>query len=125
MPERRREATEHLVQQGHLSISKACHLTGLSRRSWYRPDPVLRRLARYQPVIDVLNAINREPMHSRWGFWTCFYRLRLNGKLWNFKRVWRIYCAMKSNQKRRNKKRLPERTPAPSKYAHAHPRLRR
>ena len=111
--ERRREATEHLVQQGHLSISKACRLTGLSRRSWYRPDPELRRLARDQPVIDALNAIVNDPMRSRWGFWKCFYRLRLDGKLWNFKRVWRIYCAMKLNQKRRTKKRLPERTPTP------------
>ena len=46
MPERRREAAQHLVQSGSLSISQACRLTRLPRRSWYRPDPVQRRLER-------------------------------------------------------------------------------
>lgn len=113
MPERRREAAQHLVQSGSLSISQACRLTRLSRRSWYRPDPVQRRLERDQPIIDALNALLSDPTRSRWGFWKCFYRLRLDGKPWNFKRVWRIYCAMNLNQKRRTKKRLPERNPAP------------
>ncbi len=85
-PERRREAALHLVQQGSLSIAKAYHLTRLSRRSWYRPDPNQHRLERDQPVIDALNAIVQDPTRSRWGFWTCFYRLRLDGKPWNFKR---------------------------------------
>lgn len=113
MPERRREAAQHLVQSGSLSISQACRLTRLSRRSWYRPDPVQRRLERDQPIIDALNALLSDPTRSRWGFWKCFYRFRLDGKPWNFKRVWRIYCAMNLNQKRRTKKRLPERNPAP------------
>ncbi|WP_371808433.1 DDE-type integrase/transposase/recombinase, partial [Advenella sp. EE-W14] len=90
-----------------------CRLTRLSRRSWYRPDPSQHRLERDQPIIDALNAIVQDPTRSRWGFWKCFYRLRLDGKLWNFKRVWRIYCALNLNQKRRTKKRLPERAPAP------------
>lgn len=112
-PERRREAALHLVQQGSLSIARACRLTRLSRRSWYRPDPSQHRLERDQPIIDALNAIVQDPTRSRWGFWKCFYRLRLDGKLWNFKRVWRIYCALNLNQKRRTKKRLPERAPTP------------
>ena len=102
-----------MVQQGSLSIARACRLTRLSRRSWYRPDPSQHRLERDQPIIDALNAIVQDPTRSRWGFWKCFYRLRLDGKLWNFKRVWRIYCALNLNQKRRTKKRLPERAPAP------------
>ncbi|MDO5667611.1 MAG: hypothetical protein Q4G44_07290 [Alcaligenaceae bacterium] len=56
--------------------------------------PSQRRLERDQPVIDAFNAIIQEPIRARWGVWTCLYRLRLDGKLWNFKRVWRIYCAM-------------------------------
>ncbi|TNH11198.1 IS3 family transposase, partial [Testudinibacter sp. TR-2022] len=63
-----------MVEQGLLSISKACRLTRLSRRSWYRPDPSLLRLERDQPIIDALNAIIQEPTHTRWGFWKCFYR---------------------------------------------------
>ena len=102
-----------MVYQGLLSIAKACRLTGLSRRSWYRPDPKQNRLKRDRPIVDALNAIIQDPTRSRWGFWKCFHRLRLDGNLWNFKRVWRIYCAMNLNQKRRTKKRLPERNPAP------------
>lgn len=98
---------------GLVSITHACRLTGLSRRCWYRPDPVKRQLERDQPVIDALNAILKQPSRARWGFWKCFHRLRLDGKPWNFKRVWRVYCAMNLNQKRRTKKRLPERCPAP------------
>ena len=113
MPERRREAAQHLVQSGSLSISQACRLTRLSRRSWYRPDPVQRRLERDQPIIDAINDLLSDPTRSRWGFWKFFYRLRLDGKPWNVKRVWRIYCAMNLSQKRRTKKRLTERNPAP------------
>ena len=96
-----------------MSISRACRYTGLSRRSWYRPDSKENQLKRDQPVIDALNGIVSDPSKSRWGFWKCFHRLRLDGHPWNFKRVWRVYCAMKLNQKRRTKKRLPERIPAP------------
>ncbi len=102
-----------MVQQGSISIAKTCRLTRLSRRSWYWPDPSQRRLERDQPVIDALKAIIQEPTGARWGVWKCFHRLRLDGQLWNFKRVWRIYCAMNLKQTRRTKKRLPKREPTP------------
>lgn len=47
--------------------------------------------------------------HPRWGFWKCFDRLKLSGKTWNHKRVYRVYKALGLNQKRRTKKRLPVR----------------
>ena len=92
-------------------MSKACAIVKLSRRAWYRGDPVERQLAADQPIIDALNAVVEQ--HARWGFWKCFYRLRNLGHRWNHKRVWRVYTQMRLNQKRRTKKRLPERTPAP------------
>ncbi len=92
-------------------MSKACAIVELSRRAWYREDPAERQLAADQPIIDALNAVVEK--HGRWGFWKCFYRLRNLGHPWNHKRVWRVYTQMRLNQKRRTKKRLPERTPAP------------
>lgn len=38
-----------------------------------------------------------------------FQRLRRQGKIWNHKRVWRIYCSLNLNLKRKTKKRFPTR----------------
>ena len=83
----------------------------LSRRAWYREDPEKAQLDRDAPVIDELNDLVEK--HPRWGFWKYFYALRLAGHPWNHKRVWRIYCVMKLNQKRRAKRRLPARVKTP------------
>jgi len=50
---------------------------------------------------------------SRWGFWKCYDRLRLDGQLWNHKRLWRVYCRLRLNLPRRTKKRLPVRLRQP------------
>ena len=92
-------------------MSKACAIAELSRRAGYRDDPFERQLVADQPIIDTLSAVVEQ--HARWGIWKCFYRLRNLGRPWNHKRVWRVYTQMRLNQKRRTKKRLPERTPAP------------
>ena len=50
---------------------------------------------------------------SRWGFWKCYGRLRLDGQPWNHKRLWRVYCQLRLNLPRRTKKRLPVRLRQP------------
>ncbi len=100
-----------MITNSELSITKACSVVGLSRRAWYREDPAESQQERDAPVIDALNALVDK--HPRWGFWKYFYALRFAGHPWNHKRVWRIYCAMKLNQKRRAKRRLPERLKTP------------
>ncbi len=50
--------------------------------------------------------------HPRGGFWKCFKVLRRRHR-WNHKRVHRVYCKLRLNQKRRAKKRLPRRIKKP------------
>lgn len=92
-----------------MSVRRACDLAGLSRSAWYSGPS--DRLARDCEVIDALQAIVKK--RPRWGFWKCFHRLRLDGRPWNHKRVYRIYKELGLNHKRRTKKRLPRRVRVP------------
>jgi len=55
-------------------------------------------------VIDALLAL--VDRHPRWGFWLCFDRLRVLGHAWNWKRVYRVYHALRLHLPRRRKKRV-------------------
>jgi putative transposase len=52
-------------------------------------------------------------LHSRWGFWMMYHRLRALNFKDNNKRVYRIYTEMKLNLRRKYKKRLPLRIKEP------------
>lgn len=90
-------------------MSKACRITGVSRTFWYQPST--KNPDHDKDVIEALNEIVSK--HRRWGFWKCYHRLRHQGKKWNHKRVYRVYCAMKLNLPRRTKKRIPARKAQP------------
>jgi putative transposase len=81
----------------------------LSRAAYYRAG--IDWHARDMSVVQALNAVVNE--HARWGFWKCFDRLRLDGRVWNHKRVWRVYRDLRLNLPRRTKRRLPMRVRQP------------
>ncbi len=96
-------------KQAGLSIVRACKAARLSRAAYYRQG--IDWAEHDRPVIDALNqVVNR---HTRWGFWKCHDRLRLDGHGWNHKRTYRVYCQLRLNLPRRTRKRLPDRLRQP------------
>jgi putative transposase len=63
------------------------------------------------PVIAALTTL--VATKSRWGFWKCCDRRRLEDHPWNHKRLWRVYCQLRLHLPRRTKKRLPIRVRQP------------
>ena len=108
-----------LVGEHQLPVERACRIMKLSRAAYYRRPSC--RTERDTPVIEALNQVVTQ--HSRWGFWKCFDRLRLQGYPWNHKRVHRVYCEMKLNLPRRTKKRVPKRIMSPLAAPAAHNRI--
>ena len=108
MTAERRESATTLVEFG-LSITHACKLVGLGRASYYR-RPRDWRVAD-AAVIDALNEqLKKSP---RAGFWKCYKRIRNKGLPFNHKRVYRVYCQMGLNLRRRTKRVLPKRIAKP------------
>lgn len=61
-------------------------------------------------IAKLQEAVERYPAY---GFSKLFKALRRWGHPWNHKRVYRLYCELKLNKRRRGKKRLPTRSPEP------------
>ena len=102
-------AVEYLNGVHGLSIRRACASVGLARAAWYRPP--VDWMVRDRPIIEALLALSEQKPGL--GFWKLFGRLRRKGHHWNHKRVYRVYCALKLNIRRRAKKRVPTRDPLP------------
>ncbi len=98
-----------MFQEHGLSVRAACKALSLSRTVFkYQPDT-----NKDQPVIEALLAlVDRYP---RYGFGKLFPLIRRQGHHWNHKRVYRIYCSLGLNIRRKGKKRLPNRCPEPLK----------
>ena len=108
MTAEKRECVSILVGAG-LSIVKACPFVGIGRSTFYRPERDWRKAD--AAVIDAINAeLKKSP---RAGFWKCFGRMRFKGFAFNHKRVYRVYCQMGQNLKRRTKCVLPKRIAQP------------
>lgn len=92
-----------MINEHGVSKRQACNTTQVPRSSY----EYQRKEKHDDPVIRELTHLTEK--HPSIGFWMCYYRIRNNGFIWNHKRVYRVYTAMKLNIRRRVKKRLPAR----------------
>lgn len=99
----------NLTEEHRLSVRAAYQCTSLSRAAWYKPVTDLRE--RDQTVIGALFELAESKQGL--GFWKLFRRLRRQGQGWNHNRVYRVYCRLCLNQRRRAKRRLPQSDPWP------------
>ena len=100
-PGEKRRLVTHMNQEHRVSIRQGCRTLGLARSTyWYRPKP-----RQDDAVIDALNLLVAK--HPVIGFWQACHRLRLAGRPWNHKRVYRVYTALGLNIRRCAKKLLP------------------
>lgn len=102
-----------LVSEHDFSERRACKAVGISRSvARYAPQP-----DRDDEVIAVL--LELAERFAERGFTKYFKLIRRRGLRWNHKRVWRIYCKLKLNRRRKGKRRLPVRNPQPLAAGHA------
>ncbi len=103
-----------LTDEHALPVQRACQIARYSRTAFYRAQAAAVGASPADidaPVIAALQAVVAK--HGRWGFWKCFSRLRAQCHPWNHQRVYRVCCALRLNQVRRTKKRLPKRERVP------------
>ena len=85
-----------------VSVAVACRTFGVSE-TCYRYGPKLR--AENEEIADLLVGLTEA--RKTWGFGLCFLHLRnVQGRSWNHKRVYRIYCELELNLRIKPRKRL-------------------
>lgn len=102
-PDEKGSLVEYMVREHRISQRQAAKAISL-------PQSTIR----YKPKIKnddvvILELQQLIEKHPAIGFWQCYYRIRRKGLLWNHKRIYRVYTALKMNIRRRSKKRLPAR----------------
>ncbi len=106
-PADKREADDVLIKEQQCTTSKACKLVQLPRSSYEYKSKPKDDSGIEEALTEVVDK------HPAIGFWQSYHRFRNRGKLWNHKKVRRIYPMMNLNIKRKAKKRLPERIKQP------------
>jgi len=98
---------DYLREDHQLSIQQACLLMHLARSMYY-----YQRVERSDH--ELITALEQLALdHPRYGFRKMFFTLRNQGHRWNHKKVYRVYCLLGLNLKRKAKRRLPARIKEP------------
>lgn len=93
----------YAIKAHEASENRVCRLLTLSR-SVYRYEATSSNDEEIKAVLKQLTE-----KHRRYGFYKCFCKIRQMGYEWNHKRVYRVYCEMGLNLRKKPKKRLPAR----------------
>lgn len=91
-----------LVVDKKVSMNRACRVAKLNRKNFHYEPKFKKQDERVKRAMLKLSA-----EHPRYGFKKLFQMLKAQGYSMNHKRCYRIYCELKLNLKRKNKKRLP------------------
>ena len=75
----------------------------ISKTSYYHQP---KKRAGDTEIEAYLTALAKD--HKRWGFDKMMQKAKLDGKSWNHKRVYRIYCELKLNIRIKPRKRIPK-----------------
>jgi len=99
-PVERKPLADHARELFGISIRQACTWFNISKTMFYYE----RKPVDDGEVIDKLAELAQR--YPRYGFHKMFAIIRREGYGWNHKRVYRVYCEMKLNMRRKFKKRL-------------------
>lgn len=94
---------EYAVTYHHASVNRACKLLRVSR-SAYRYQPVGNNDAEIRKILNEL-----AEQHCRYGFKKMLQKIRQRVFGCNHKPIYRVYCELQLNVRRKPKKRLPSR----------------
>src|SRR5690606_4370628 len=97
----RRSLTNYIIQTYNATQNRACRLMRLSRSVF------VYQVQTSDDSIIENNLKELAKKYTRYGFRKIFHKLKALGFAWNHKRVYRVYCNLKLNLKRKQKKRLP------------------
>lgn len=87
-------------------MSRACKIVSLPRSQYYYTNT--------KDDSEVVAALQELAFkHADYGFRKLYLYLRRSGKLWNHKKVYRVYKELKLHKRRRGKRRLPTRVKQP------------
>ena len=101
-----------MTAEESISVSRACKLVSLPRSQYY-----YRSTKDDGDVIEALQDLAFK--HPSYGFRKLFAYIRRAGKLWNHKKVYRVYKELKLHKRRKGKRRLPIRVKQPLEQAAA------
>ena len=93
---------EGILKEENVSVSRACNLVGLPRSMYY-----YHSTKDDGPVAQKLNDLADQ--YPTRGFDTYYGKIRMEGLIWNRKRVLRVYRSMDLKMRRKRKRRLPTR----------------